>query len=164
MGDTEITVGQIVDKLMDIRDNLLVGMSSSTNDSDRATLKIAIDSSYQEILSLANTKTINGFMFSGFSNVMPFTQTSGAGVYAGDSGVRTLPVSDTNTVAISKPGSEVFRTGTADDVFQLISERKWTTFEGELRRWRTTYWMLVRVSSLRPLSQHAVDKKAERWN
>lgn len=78
---------------------------------------------YQELLGLANSKDGQGqYMFSGFQGATrPFTQTSGAGVYAGDQGQRATQISASRQVAISDTGQDIFKPGvTGQDVFATL--------------------------------------------
>jgi flagellar hook-associated protein 3 FlgL len=80
-------------------------------------------SHYQQLLGLANSKDGQGqYMFSGFQgSQQPFTQTSGAGTYAGDQGQRTIQIGPSRQLPISDPGQDVFNPGIAGkDVFQTL--------------------------------------------
>jgi flagellar hook-associated protein 3 FlgL len=80
-------------------------------------------SHYQQLLGLANSKDGQGqYMFSGFQgSQQPFTQTSGAGTYAGDQGQRSIQIGPSRQLPISDPGQDVFNPGIAGkDVFQTL--------------------------------------------
>lgn len=77
---------------------------------------------YQELLGLANTQDGQGqYLFAGFrSTTRPFTQSSGAAVYAGDQGVRLVQISASRQIAINDSGQDVFQPGTSQDVFATL--------------------------------------------
>lgn len=78
---------------------------------------------YQELLGLANSKDGQGqYMFAGFKGTtQPFTQSSGAGVYAGDQGQRAVQISGSRQVTTTDSGQDVFKPGvTGQDVFATL--------------------------------------------
>jgi len=78
---------------------------------------------YEELLGMANTKDGQGqYMFAGYQGTTrPFTQSSGAGVYAGDQGSRAVQVSASRQVSISDSGQDVFKPGVAgQDIFATL--------------------------------------------
>lgn len=80
---------------------------------------------YQELLGLANTQDGNGqYLFAGYkSNVKPFTQSSGPGVYAGDTGVRSVQISASRRIAINDNGQDIFQPGVpGQDVFKTLDD------------------------------------------
>ena len=100
------------------------GNPSLTN-SDRATLATALRSNYDELLSLANSRDGQGnYLFSGFaSNTQPFTQATGAAVYAGDQGQRKLQIAPSRQIDVSDSGQDLFRPGVAtSDPFTAIED------------------------------------------
>jgi flagellar hook-associated protein 3 FlgL len=80
---------------------------------------------YQELLGLANSKDGQGqYMFAGFKGTtQPFTQSSGAGVYAGDQGQRAVQISASRQVTVSDTGQDLFKPGvTGEDVFETLDD------------------------------------------
>jgi flagellar hook-associated protein 3 FlgL len=78
---------------------------------------------YQELLGMANSKDGQGqYLFAGFKgDTQPFTQSSGAGVYAGDQGQRMVQISGSRQVASTDNGQEIFKPGVAgQDVFATL--------------------------------------------
>lgn len=82
---------------------------------------------YDQLLGLANQTDGNGqYLFSGFKgSTQPFTQTSGAGVYAGDQGQRRLQVGASRYIETSDDGQSVFQPGVAGkDLFKTLDDLK----------------------------------------
>jgi flagellar hook-associated protein 3 FlgL len=64
----------------------------------------------EQVLSLANTKIENRFLFGGFMNgTAPFAQTVNGVVYLGDNGDIRIQTNSSSTLSINFPGSEVFQ-------------------------------------------------------
>ena len=109
-----------------IQDARVVAVNAGNPTLSSANLQaLAVDlrGRYQQLLGLANSKDGQGqYMFAGFQGTtLPFTQTSGAGVYAGDQGQRNVQISASRQVAISDSGKDIFKPGvTGQDVFQTL--------------------------------------------
>lgn len=93
--------------------------------SNRVSIAKEVSASYQQLLGLANQKDGKGqYIFSGYQGAtQPFTQTSGAGVYAGDQGQRKVQISPSRQIETSDTGSDVFKPGiTGQDLFETIDD------------------------------------------
>lgn len=93
--------------------------------SDRTRIAVEVSASYQQLLGLANQKDGKGqYIFSGYQGAtQPFTQTSGAGTYAGDQGQRKMQISPSRQIETSDTGTDVFKPGiTGQDLFKTISD------------------------------------------
>jgi len=103
---------------------LVVNAGNPTlSSANRAALATALRSHYDELLSQANSKDgQGGYLFSGYkSSTQPFTQTTGAGTYAGDQGQLKLQISASRQLAISDSGQDVFNPGVSgSDIFATI--------------------------------------------
>jgi flagellar hook-associated protein 3 FlgL len=65
---------------------------------------------FEHLLSVANTKVENRFLFGGFINgAAPFTETSTGVNYLGDNGDIRVQTNATSTLSINFPGSQVFQ-------------------------------------------------------
>lgn len=105
------------------RQTVISAGNATLSASDRATLANTLRGNYEELLSLANSRDGQGnYMFAGFkTSTQPFTQTSGAAVYAGDQGQRKLQISDSRQIAVSDSGQDLFKPGvTGSDPFATI--------------------------------------------
>lgn len=103
---------------------LVVNAGNPTlSSANRAALATALRSHYDELLSQANSKDgQGGYLFSGYkSSTQPFTQTTGAGTYAGDQGQLKLQISASRQLAISDSGQDVFNPGVSgSDIFATL--------------------------------------------
>ncbi|MEK6663515.1 MAG: flagellar hook-associated protein FlgL [Pseudomonadota bacterium] len=103
---------------------LVVNAGNPTlSSANRAALATALRSHYDELLSQANSKDgQGGYLFAGYkSSTQPFTQTTGAGTYAGDQGQLKLQISASRQLAISDSGQDVFNPGVSgSDIFATL--------------------------------------------
>jgi len=105
------------------RQTVVSAGNAALNDTDRATLATTLRSNYDELLSLANSRDGQGdYLFAGFkTNTPPFTQTTGAAIYAGDQGQRKLQITPSRQIDISDSGQNLFKPGGAgSDPFEAI--------------------------------------------
>lgn len=111
--------------LKDVR-QAVIGAGASPMDSQ--TLQVlgnTVRALYQQLLALANTRDAQGqYLFAGFkSDTLPFIQTSGPGIYAGDSGQRRIAIAPQRAVEISDPGDAVFEPGIpGQDMFKTLDD------------------------------------------
>ena len=111
LAQNDSVLGQVSDLLQSVRTLAINGGNSALNDKDRASLATEVGGRLQELLGLVNLQDGDGrYLFSGFaSNTQPFvTGPSGAIVYNGDQGQRTLDVAPGRAVPIAYNGSGVF--------------------------------------------------------
>lgn len=106
--------------MQDARQLVVNAGNPTLSSANRAALATALRSYYDELLSQANSKDgQGGYLFAGFkSSTQPFTQTTGAGVYAGDQGQLKLQVNASRQLAISDSGQALFNPGVSgSDIF-----------------------------------------------
>ncbi len=76
-----------------------------------------------QVLSLANTKVENRFIFAGFVNgTPPFSEGGGVVSYSGDSGEVLVQTSAASSIPMNVPGDKVFQgvgLGTGIDIFDI---------------------------------------------
>jgi len=109
--------------LQDARQLVINAGNPTLSNANRAALATTLRSHYDELLAQANSKDgQGGYLFSGYkTSTQPFTQSTGAGVYAGDQGQRQVQVSGSRQLAISDSGQEVFRPGVSgSDIFATL--------------------------------------------
>ncbi|AGW92741.1 MULTISPECIES: flagellar hook-associated protein FlgL [Cupriavidus] len=90
---------------------LLVQAGNGTmSDSDRASVATSLEGLYNQLLGLANSDDGNGqYLFGGTrSGNAPFTQSTGAGNYIGDTGQQLLQVDVARQMPAGNNGREVF--------------------------------------------------------
>jgi flagellar hook-associated protein 3 FlgL len=112
LGLEESSLNSVMDNLQRIRELTLQANNSTTSDSDRKDIAAEIRQARDALLTLANTTDVDGrHLFGGYvEGAIPFTATStGAIVYNGDQGQRSLQISDSRFVAINDSGSDVFQ-------------------------------------------------------
>jgi len=123
LSQEESTVSNINRVFQDARQTVVSSGNAALSAADRATLATTLRSNYNELLSLANSRDGQGnYFFAGFSsNIQPFTQTSGAAVYAGDQGQRKLQITPSRQIDVSDSGQDLFKPGVASsDPFAAI--------------------------------------------
>lgn len=121
----ESVLNGIMNIVQDVRQLAVASGNPTIGPDNYISYSEEIRNKYNELLSLANQTDGNGqYLFSGFKgSTQPFTQTSGAGVYAGDQGQRTLQISSDRFLQTSNDGQSVFNPGVAgEDVFQIIDD------------------------------------------
>jgi flagellar hook-associated protein 3 FlgL len=112
LAQNDSTFSQIENVLQSVRTLAVQAGNSALNDSDRASLAASAAGQLQQLLGLVNSQDGNGkYLFSGYaSDTQPFAASaSGAIVYNGDQGVRTLDVAPGRSVAIAYNGAAAFQ-------------------------------------------------------
>lgn len=120
------TFGSVINTLQHVMSQITTAGNASLNDNDRKAIATDLSSSYQQLLSLANTTDANGqYLFSGFMGGSAAYVNSATGAsYAGDAGVRYVQVSSNRQIAINDVGSTIFegvQIGTAQTVISGTS-------------------------------------------
>ncbi|BDD92100.1 flagellar hook-associated protein FlgL [Pandoraea sp. XJJ-1] len=117
------TFGSVINALQHVMSQVVSAGDASLNDKDRSTIASDLQSSFQQLLSLANTTDANGqYLFSGFKGNTAAYMTSATGAsYTGDSGVRYVQVSPNRQIAINDVGSSVFESVQSGTSGTLIS-------------------------------------------
>lgn len=106
---TESVLGSAVDVIQQTREQGLLAISGQHNDANKETFAKVIDDNIKQLLSLANTKHLNRYIFSGEkTQTVPFSYDGTTSVYNGDTNNITFKVGDANEVAISETGDVVF--------------------------------------------------------
>ncbi|VVE41576.1 flagellar hook-associated protein 3 [Pandoraea capi] len=105
------TFGSIVNTLQHVMSQVVAAGSASLNDNDRSAIATDLQSSFQQLLSLANTTDANGqYLFSGFmGNSAAYVATPTGASYAGDTGIRYVQVGPNRQIPINDIGSNIFQ-------------------------------------------------------
>ncbi|GAB3630434.1 Flagellar hook-associated protein 3 [Pandoraea terrae] len=105
------TFGNVVNTLQHVMSQINAAGNATLNDSDRSAIATDLQSSFQQLLSLANTTDANGqYMFSGFmGGSAAYTATATGAAYTGDTGVRYVQVGPNRQIAINDIGSSIFQ-------------------------------------------------------
>ncbi len=110
----ETAVSNIIRVFQNARQTVVTAGNAALSSADRASLATVLRSNYDELLGIANARDNQGgdYLFSGYStSTKPFSQTTGPGVYAGDSGQRQLQITATRLINISDTGQDLFQPG-----------------------------------------------------
>lgn len=125
LGVEEEALGSTIDHLQHVRELVLQANSATASSSDRKIIAAELREYRDALMAIGNTTDVDGrHLFGGFSErTMPFTvDASGAVVYNGDQGQRTVQLSDTRFVVAGDSGSEVFeRIQTGNGTFALAT-------------------------------------------
>lgn len=112
--------------LQDARQLVVNAGNPTLSSANRAALATSLRSHYDELLAQANSKDgQGGYLFAGYkSSTQPFTQATGAGVYAGDQGQLKIQISASRQLAISDSGQELFNPGATNgsDIFDTLED------------------------------------------
>jgi flagellar hook-associated protein 3 FlgL len=117
------TFGSIINSLQHVMSQIVSAGNATLNDNDRSTIATDLQSSFQQLLSLANTTDANGqYLFSGYmGNSAAYVASSTGASYAGDSGLRYVQVGPNRQIAINDIGSNIFEGVQAGTAGTLIS-------------------------------------------
>ncbi len=101
----------VVEELIGRAKELAIAMTNDTNTSiDRQNAAVEVGQLFSQLLSLANTKVGNQYLFAGFKNgSAPFAQEMGGVTYGGDNGQVFVQANSTTSIPINLVGSEVFQ-------------------------------------------------------
>lgn len=104
----------VVESVQYIMERVVAGGNGSYSDSDRESIAADLQSQFDLLLGLANSKDANGYyLFSGYkSDTKPFElQADGSVTYAGDDGQRLLQVGPSRQIAVNDSGETIFDNG-----------------------------------------------------
>jgi flagellar hook-associated protein 3 FlgL len=123
IGAQEQAMARATEALMTAKESVIQAGNATVNENDLKLLAKDIRAAYEELMASANMRTPQGgFVFSGFKDVQPFTQTTGAANYVGDQGQRELLVGEGDLVQVETNGAEAFKPGTSLDMFKVLSD------------------------------------------
>ncbi len=110
LAQTDQTLGSIGDLLQSLRQSAITAGNGTFTAADRASVANDVQSSYDQLLGLANSTDGEGnYLFSGFQvNVKPFVTTATGVQYQGDDGQRLVQISSGRQIGVSESGADVF--------------------------------------------------------
>jgi flagellar hook-associated protein 3 FlgL len=113
----------VVDRLVRAKE-LAISMANDSNSPDqRLQTSKEVRELFNQVMSFANTKVDNRYIFAGFVNgTPPFSLGGNAVAYAGDSGEVLVPTSAASSISMNVPGDQIFQgVGSAAgvDVFDI---------------------------------------------
>lgn len=102
-----------------LTEKIVAGGNGAYSDEDRQALATELQGIRDNLRDLANSKNSNGrYIFSGYkTDTQPFAED---GSYQGGDTAITQKVGDSTLMQVGHTGSDVFRTGTSDDVFAAL--------------------------------------------
>ena len=113
----------VVDRLVRAKELALAMANDSNSPDQRVQTSKEVRELLNQVLSLANTKVENRFIFAGFVNgTPPFSEGGGVVSYSGDSGEILVQTSAASSIPMNVPGDEVFQgvgLGTGVDIFDI---------------------------------------------
>lgn len=116
----ESVISSVDETYQQVRSTLVQAGNGAFADPDRTVLATQLQSLYQQLIGLANSRDGNGrYLFSGGKDgTQPFTATASGASYNGDEGQRLIQVSASRQLATSDNGSDIFERGlTGNGVF-----------------------------------------------
>ncbi len=117
---SESVISSITDAYQQARSSLVEAGNGTLSDQDRVVIAKQLQSTYQQLIGLANSKGGDGkYLYSGGQDgTMPFAPTPTGATYNGDQGQRMVQVSASRQLASSDNGSDLFeRVRTGNGVF-----------------------------------------------
>lgn len=119
----ESTTLEAIRNVLENAKNIATGAGSNPSTEERTSYANYLTQLYDDLKGYANSTDADGnYLFSGFKNVAPFQQVTGASNYQGDSSNRYVSISNSRQIQVSDSGQDVFSVGTANDPFAVISQ------------------------------------------
>lgn len=104
---SDAVLGEVVNVLGRVKELALQMTSDSNSAQDRLAAAAEVQQLFQHLLSLANTRVGDQYIFGGFKNgAAPFSPT---GAYNGDNGEIAIQASASTSVTLNLPGNKVFQ-------------------------------------------------------
>lgn len=134
---SEVAVTNLKDILMRVKELALQGNNSTATTEARTALAEEVHQRAMEVLGIANTEVNGSYIFAGYhTDTKPFELDNAypatpAATYSGDTNLRTVQISEDQTIQIQIRGDQLFQgDGTAStvDIFEVLG-----TLENTLR-------------------------------
>lgn len=113
----------VIDRLVRAKELALAMANDSNSPDQRLQTSKEVRELLNQVVSLANTKVENRFIFAGFVNgTPPFSEGGGVVSYSGDSGEVLVQTSAASSIPMNVPGDKVFQgvgLGTGVDIFDI---------------------------------------------
>jgi flagellar hook-associated protein 3 FlgL len=155
--EVDAALGQITDSLFDVAEEAARALQpTAQNSTARATSAAVIRSLAQTILSAANAKSGERYLFAGYQDRQaPFEETPGGALYHGDSNQPTIPLGNGRTCPFSVAGDALLNyvdkdgkravPGVDADVFSVLENLATAIEAGDTK---TTAYLLDQVRAL----------------
>ena len=122
LNTVESSLSDVTNLLQSAQSALVSAGNGSYSDNDRASVATELQSSLDQLVSLANARDGAGnYLYSGFQTAtQPYLQTAAGATYQGDNGQRLIQVSSDRQLAVSETGDNVFKAN-GNDIFNTLS-------------------------------------------
>ena len=138
----DTSLAQMTESLQTIRESVMESMNAPTSPEQIKIQAIKTKSGMDELLTQANMTTPYGYLYSGFSEQAPFTETPTGATYSGDDNIRQVRISDSATLRTSFTGNELFRSNDpSNDMFKLVSEIRTQMESGSMPTAKAQDWL-----------------------
>jgi len=126
LAQTDSVLGEVTDVLSRAKEIALSLANGARSAEDRRQGVNEIHGTFQQLLTLGNTKLDGRYIFAGYKNgAAPFSEGVGGVVYAGDTNEIHTPTSPSTSLAVTLPGNKVFQGTTLTagaDLFDTLSD------------------------------------------
>ncbi len=129
---TDAALGQIADSMTSSVEAAMQATQPGYAEAARHAAAADVRAAMQSVITTANTKVTDRYLFGGFQDRQPpFEESAGAVTYLGDSGELTVPVGNGRSCPAGIPGDRVFNVDTGGgravpvvdrDVFELLTD------------------------------------------
>lgn len=120
---TESTTLDAIRQVLESAKDTAINANGNPSTQERTSFANYLTQVYDDLRNYANSTDANGnYIFSGFKNVAPFQQTTGASNYQGDNSNRYVTIGSNQQLQVSDSGQDVFNVGSANDPFAVISQ------------------------------------------
>lgn len=120
LGQEDTTLNSISNLFTkNLSEKIVAGGNGAYSDADRQALATEIQGIRDNLMDLANSKNSNGrYIFAGYkTGDAPFQKD---GTYVGGNTAMTQLVADSTEIAVGHTGSDIFMSGTPDDIFAAL--------------------------------------------
>lgn len=118
---SDSALGDVDNLMRRVRDIAIAGANDTLNADDRNGLVQELDGLKQALVSIANTKTGDRYIFGGYRDAAP--PYDPAGVYSGDTATQSVEVARNVTLPVGVTGDRVFGNANGgQDMFQVITD------------------------------------------
>ena len=110
LSEQESVLSSVASLLQSVKDAVVGAGNASMSDEQRKLYLSQLNSNYEELIGLANTRDAKGdYIFSGYSTgAAPFSKTDTGAVYNGDQGQRMMQVAASRQLSTSNSGTQIF--------------------------------------------------------
>lgn len=117
---TSDRLNDLYNKLSEIKDRAIQGSDDGVDSDTRAALAEEVDGLLQEMISIANSRQMDSYIFGGTgTQTEPFQYDGTSVTYAGDNGAITRKIDDNTSVTVNINGQQLMDTQMFDSIIAL---------------------------------------------